>query len=51
MPKQEVDSIPFSDVVLSNLNEDEKNACNLALKKINDKGEGKSLLTAMLEFG
>ena len=47
MSKQEIELIPYEDITLSQLNIEEKNACNQALKNIDARGEGLSLLTSL----
>ena len=48
---QEIEHIPYNDKVLKGLTDDEANACNTALDKLNSKNEAGSLLTNSLGFG
>lgn len=51
MVRSDIRYIPYSDQVLSELNPDEKNACNLALQNMDSRGESTSLLTSVFGYG
>ena len=51
MVRSDIQYIPYDDQVVSDLNLDEKNACNLALQKMDAQGETTSLLTSIFGYG
>ena len=51
MVRSDIQYIPYDDQVLSQLNPDEKNACNMALQNMGTRGDGASLFTSIFGYG